>query len=931
MKCDLQVHSPRDRNWSGEKFAGGGEEAEAKRHEWAKALVAACVARALSVVAITDHHDFAFIPYIQKAIEEAGLKDDLVLFPGTEVTCNDSSQCIVLFDPDSDEALWDQMFGLLPHVSKPDPNSQSGDLIDLCGLDIGTLLISLTESRVLAGKFIALPNASKSGCHKTVLRDGFHERFAGLAADGVYSDHPHSAYRPGDLRIIQGLIVEWGTRRRGILPTGDNRSRGFEKLGVNPCWIKLGAPTTEGIRQALLADEARVRYEPPIYAAQRITGMTISSALTGQMKLTFNEGFNSIIGGRGSGKSALLEYIRFGLGRSAVDSASGPERSRERELLQSTLAGGSVSLQLDRNGVSETWHREGASSTISVRVQGSPEESISTDEAHKRFRARAFSQKQLSTLIRTSEDAAEQITGIAAAQSVDRRRDIEQEIVEIKRGVQRGVSTMVDYWTAEALHDSAIKNVTDLRRRIESLKEKLQEEGLSPEQRAVLERAPKFDLAEALLPEAAKALNSDLEQVTRISLSVPSVDISRREEVIEFTELNDFYEKLETARSSIAGRFKGVEADLRSLMHAQESAAASFALASADFLREHSSASSGQKRLASLISESNGLAKELQEAESKQRQQKAILDSLTSAPAELEASKVKLTEASNRLRALLQTAATEVSALSSGVLRASVREESEPNEFVATLDLLCEQSYVKESQSRCLDRVKKVMSEGHTASWGLIRKLTMEVLKERVQGPPGPVAQIGAESADRLSVMLFSLTPQQSARIFERIDAFKVGSLLSALPRCFIEFEYKDGNRYIPFVQASQGQQAAALLDLLLRQEAGTLIIDQPEDDLDNRVIMDVANLLHSSKMGRQLVFTTHNANFVVNGDSDKVIGLAAGAPADALQTGSGFRVQIEVDGAIDTTSVRRMITDTLEGGKEAFDLRARKYQFLRN
>lgn len=931
MKCDLQVHSPRDRNWTGEKLAGGGEDAEARRGGWAKAFVEACVARGLSVVAITDHHDFAFVPYVQKAIEEAGLKDSLVLFPGTEVTCNDSSQCIVLFDPDTDEALWDQMFGLLPHVSKPDPNSQSGDLVELCGLNIGDLLINLAESRVLAGRFIALPNASKSGSHKTVLRQGFHERFAGLAADGVYSDHPHSAYEAGDLRKIQGVIAEWGTRRRGILPTGDNRSHAFQKLGVNPCWIKLGEPTTEGVRQALLADEARIRYEPPIYAAQRITGITISSALTGQMKLTFNEGFNSIIGGRGSGKSALLEYVRFGLGRSAVDSSSGPERSRERELLESTLAGGSVSLELNRNGVSETWRREGSSGTISVRVQGSPDESISTDDAHKRFRARAFSQKQLSTLIRTSEDAAEQITGIAAAQSVDRRRDVEQEILETKRAVQRGISTMVDFWTAESLHDSAIKSVTDLRRRIDSLRERLQAEGLSPEQRSVLERAPKYDLAEALLPEAAKALDLDVEQLTRLSISIPSVDISRREEVREFTELREFYEKLDTARASIAGHLKAVGADLRSLMQEQESAAASFALSSADFRKEHSSASSGQARLASLISESNGLAKELQEADSKQRQQKVLLDSLASAPAELESSRVKLSDASGRLRALLERAATEVSALSSGTLRANVREESEPREFVEALELLCEQGYVKESQSRCIDRVKQVMNEGHAASWESIGQLAMGVLKERVQGPPGPVAQIGVESADRLTAMLFSLTPQQSVRIFERIDAVKVGSLLSALPRCFIEFEYKDGNRYIPFVQASQGQQAAALLDLLLRQEAGTLIIDQPEDDLDNRVIMDVANLLHSSKMGRQLIFTTHNANFVVNGDADKVIALAPGVPADATQSDSGFRVQIEVDGAIDTTSVREMITDTLEGGKEAFDLRARKYQFLRN
>jgi ABC-type cobalamin/Fe3+-siderophores transport system ATPase subunit len=163
------------------------------------------------------------------------------------------------------------------------------------------------------------------------------------------------------------------------------------------------------------------------------------------------------------------------------------------------------------------------------------------------------------------------------------------------------------------------------------------------------------------------------------------------------------------------------------------------------------------------------------------------------------------------------------------------------------------------------------------------------------------------------------------------VDSRKVGLLLAASPKSFVDFEYRDSKGYIPFSQASQGQQAAALLDLLLRQHAGTLIIDQPEDDLDNRVIMDVANLLHGSKSGRQLIFTTHNANFVVNGDADKVIALVAGSPTDASGANVGLRVQIETDGAIESPKVRQVITDTVEGGKEAFDLRAKKYKFIRS
>ncbi len=927
MKCDFQVHTPRDSNWQGEKLLGGDAESEARREAWAGNLVDALQQKGLAAVAITDHHDCSFIPYVQNVLKGRGLEDRIFLFPGMEVTCDDSSQCLVLFDRDTDESTWDRMFGVLPNIQKAPGYLAVAPQAALCGLDIGALIGNLASSKILEGKYIALPNASGAGGHKTVLRQGFHSRFADLQTVGFYSDHSISGYAVGDLKIIRGGVKEWGERRRGVLPTGDNRSPVFAQLGANACWIKLGEPTTEAIRQALLADEARICYEAPVYPAQRIVGMQVESTLTGTLKLTFNEGFNALIGGRGSGKSALLEYIRFGLGRSAVDIRSEPERAREDQLLRSTLKDGYVLLELDRNGVQETWRREGSQTSIKVSVSGVPDEIMSLDEAQQRFRARAFSQKQLSTLIRTAEDAAEQITGIAAVESLDRRRDLEQEIVELKRAVQTRVAGLVEYWTAEALHELALKTVVDLQRRIATTKTQMEAEGLNEEQRAILEKAPVYDLANALLPEADTALRADLQQIQTIRASILSLDITRREEVNEFAPIRAFYEQVEAGQSAVNLAFDQIEATILALIKGQTNAAVDFAILSTTFEGQHNDASSGQAKLTGLIQESNRLAKELQEAESKQRQQKLRLDKLANAPDDLILSRGRLTETQKKLKTLLESSAAEVSALSSGVLRAKVSNETVPRDFLSAFLALCEQHNVKDSSSRCLDRVTQIMGVDPATSWEVLAQSALSLLKQQVQASSGTQAQLSDATTKALVAILFPLTSQQALKIFQGLDATKVGAMLGASPKDFIEFEYRDGATYVPFTQASPGQQAAALLDLLLRQEAGTLIIDQPEDDLDNKVIMYVVNLLHSSKSGRQLIFSTHNANFVVNGDADKVIALAPGAPVGG--SAATYKVGVEADGAIDTPAVRRVITETVEGGREAFDLRGRKYQFL--
>jgi chromosome segregation protein len=86
-KCDFQCHTPRDQGWLGdEDLPGGTPELEAARHSWATSFVAAAADKNLGVIAVTDHHDACFIPYVKQAAEATGL----TLFPGVEVTCADN-------------------------------------------------------------------------------------------------------------------------------------------------------------------------------------------------------------------------------------------------------------------------------------------------------------------------------------------------------------------------------------------------------------------------------------------------------------------------------------------------------------------------------------------------------------------------------------------------------------------------------------------------------------------------------------------------------------------------------------------------------------------------------------------------------------------------------------------------------------------------
>jgi len=119
----------------------------------------------------------------------------------------------------------------------------------------------------------------------------------------------------------------------------------------------------------------------------------------------------------------------------------------------------------------------------------------------------------------------------------------------------------------------------------------------------------------------------------------------------------------------------------------------------------------------------------------------------------------------------------------------------------------------------------------------------------------------------------------------------------------------------------STGQQCTAVLHLLLLDNQDPLILDQPEDNLDNAFIADrIVTELREAKLSRQFLFATHNANIPVFGDAEWIGVLS-------VEDNKG-KILLEQQGAIDVPQVKELAAKILEGGQGAFDKRREKYGF---
>ncbi|MEM7049191.1 MAG: TrlF family AAA-like ATPase [Acidobacteriota bacterium] len=927
-RVDLQVHSIRDPNWKGRRFEGREvTDLEQARKEWSEKFVLECRAIGLSAIALTDHHDVCMIPYVVDAIKRLNLEEDLWLFPGIEVTCDDACQALVIFDVGVEPARLHRLLGKLKKVDQIGDDQLVASPASNAGLRVEELVDEIGLDAVLDPICVVVPHAGGDGAHKSVLRREFHSRFRNLNCVGFYVETAFSRLSQSARRKIYGEDKEWGGRRRGLVVTGDNRRADFSDLGVNPCWIRLGEPTAESLRQAFLADEARIRFERPTVPSQRVLAVRVDSTLTCLTGITFNDGFTAIIGGRGSGKSSLLEFLRFGLGRSSLDvPGESPEKSRLKSLLETTLANGYVEVDLDRDGVFETWRRTLRDrETIQVQVAEEPKEEISVPVAQERFRARAYEQKELSTIKPSRLDAMRQVSSIAAAELWEKRHAVEASVEEHRRSIRRILGKVVDLWALESGRNVVAARYRDLRRRLKSISDQLVQQGVSEADSEILSRAQYFLRGGSLLAELRADLVGLGRQVDDLVKRVSSVSIGTGDipDDQDFEIIKSIAREVTNSKEAVKNSLEDAGRILDELTQGLNSGAQRFEILKSAFEGHRKAAGQRQAGLARLVDEQAKLQKALEDAEREGKEVRGRIAKLGGAGEELLAAREALSSEFAKRRTVLSEAAAKTSDVSEGVLRATVVSPDVPRAYSEALKGLLAGAMVHDLEFKVDEWTRRLVERDEWQALGnrLLRLFRLHV----VEGDQRGAVDVRVLQ-ECLGANLSGLTERQVEQMFLRMSEEKVVAVLAADPREVVEFEYLDGDAYIQFEAASPGQQAGALLQLLLIQEAGTLIVDQPEEDLDSGVIMRIVSLLRKTKQKRQVIFATHNPNVVVNGDADKVIALRSSVLAGG--DGGVPRVSVWVDGALETPRLRSAVVEIMDGGQAAFELRRAKYRF---
>ena len=119
--------------------------------------------------------------------------------------------------------------------------------------------------------------------------------------------------------------------------------------------------------------------------------------------------------------------------------------------------------------------------------------------------------------------------------------------------------------------------------------------------------------------------------------------------------------------------------------------------------------------------------------------------------------------------------------------------------------------------------------------------------------------------------------------------------------------------------ELSTGERCATLLNFVFCQSTEPVIIDQPEDNIDYNYIKNTIKILKDQKMERQFIIVSHNQNLPVLADADLIL---------AMNNIQDKNIEVKFRGSIENDAIFDSILN-LEGGKEAFDLRSKKYQLI--
>ena len=773
----------------------------------------------------------------------------------------------------------------------------------------------------LRGRYILLPNVSEGGS-STMLRSGFATAYRSMPCVGGYLDGAVSQIGRGNQAILNGTNRDYGEKKLGLFQTSDNRSADFRDLGIHSTWVKWATPTAEALRQACLASETRICHAKPILPSVVITRLDVSnSKFLGPLDVCFNPQYSCLIGGRGTGKSTILEYLRWALcdqppSYSDEDEAATYQEKRSN-LISRTLApfDGVVTVSFLLNSVPHVVRRSPQSKEVSLKIGQADFKTCVEADVRDLLPLQAYSQKQLSAVgIRTDE----LVRFIRTSIKVDLDR-LGSDIEAQKSHIKSVFASLMRKRKLQRELDRHRLELESLTLRVEALRKELK--GVSEDDQKVLATHDLFLQEEQFVEK----LDRDLDSVRgmaadfRKSLTdLPSrmLEVRNLPNLVIIEQIRSALDvSLRAAAShveSVIATLANTSAGIQAYSAFVEQWKAAFSEHNEHYQRAKSDAASQQSQITQ-IDDAEAKIKLLRTTVAERQED---IDQFGPIDDEFKEGRAHWVGLCVTRADMMQVKCLELTTLSGQRIRAHI------DRGVGT-GKVRDQLLSLVAGTRILTKKVDNLCEAISAAANPLAEWTEVVaeLETLVDYSGGEADNPKVQHTPLLAAAGF--TDNDLDRLVPRITPEKwIDLSLTELDDVPV-FEYRQAiGQYIQFADASAGQQATALLRVLLNQEGPPLVIDQPEEDLDNQVIQDIVREIWEAKKRRQIIFTSHNPNIVVNGDADLVI------CCDYRTAGDHSGGRIKCCGAIDVDEIKKEITTVMEGGRDAFRLRKEKYGF---
>lgn len=923
-KCDLHLHTPASKCFQDRETV--------TPEQW----VQEAIDKGLTCVAVTDHNSAEWVELIQAEAAKKGLN----VFPGVELTCSEAKvHILILFEIGTNRRTIEDFITLcrIDSAKFGEQDAHSPLSVDeviteatgknaLCipaHIDeyagIGQVAHGLREKLFQSDIFLGVQVVHK----EFLVEEGKYKKQEALISINKYRGATEEEITSGKLKVSEEKLKEWRSpvqqslkHSKAILTFSDNPHSEFNSkhglwgMGRRYTWIKMDQqPSLESLRQAMLLHQFRIKndfdcsdqpYSIPDTWIQSITIKETELSKSGNdVLINFNPQMNTIIGGRGSGKSSILQFLRGVFEKEdEIDTLTTIKtefsnffKVKDKKKQGVLKAACSIEILINRRGelfkvlfTQETPIKHKTQILKFNEISGKYD-----DEQNLSFMKildfDIFSQKQIYEIANNLNSLRDRID-VSSADILK-----QQDVLENKKAEYIKQSSAIRALKLKVSRKDVLKSeIQD----IDSKINKVKEIGIEGE----LKKIQEFNSDSTQFKNFIDGIESEQGQFDSLTEAVRRLKLKPE----AYTE---------SSKIILEGLINNVNSEI-------EKIAVSLEKAKTDFVKLNS--------LLETELSANKWSTDKRETEESFEKKKETL---------IEQGIIKIEEIEADIKLL---------AIKKSELESIEKIETEIAEKETALASIKE-FYIAERLK--LSNVRKEFLEGLLYDGKVRAKVNgckdFENLEEQIRLVLSSPESFDKDVATMIEYWSGTDVKRANKGVFDIIVGIHNGTNAGAdfdkrfitkvkglngeqldscdlmFPEDVIQLEYKtNAGVWKALSNASAGQKTAAILTLILSEGNKPLILDQPEDDLDNYLIYDlVVDQLRKSKESRQIITVTHNANIPVNGDSEVII----------VMDSETKHLSPKLIGTIEDEEIKKAVCSIMEGGTDAFNMRSKRYQ----